>query len=267
MTVYYLPEAPGVSKITYMAHLIIGSVLVVVPGIVTLACVICLVLHFKAARAGRERGRTAIEALQRMAPSPSRGTRLRGIASTPGLFELDIAGLKRIHPEADAEAVADVEAHIKHGDCDPAAVVAEEPLLIAVYVSEFDSNVYLVMDEVGTEILRAKGKAKEGTKLISANTYMAPGAAEQQKDVRHGPKSYRRYIGVWPIIVELVSNDSANINRVVALLGQERYEHCWALAAKDMDAQYSMVRLGQPLMSVMGGMDFRDRGQEAASVS
>lgn len=160
----------------------------------------------------------------------------------PNLFSIKeklkrMCGKQKFH----SQVLGMIDEHMYYGNCEPAVVIHENPLYIAVYSCDIDCVVLLW----GDEELREKYELKKGSMLLSVNTY----GEVEQKDIEHGPESHHTWNAVWPIIAEFVSDDMETIRKRKADIETERWKRTYELGREKLFEPNYKYRVCNPWSS------------------
>ncbi|QDT50606.1 hypothetical protein Pan258_46850 [Symmachiella dynata] len=137
-----------------------------------------------------------------------------------------------------------LDEHLSFGDSRAAVVVTPDPLLVAAYTDEFDCTAVLAFPD---SIVAEFGPFKTGDRLLTVNTYRPGGPLVA--DLWNGERSYRRYANFFPVIVDFLSENKAQINRRKSAISEEEWERCLSQAQEYLDKNNGRFRNGSPLRS------------------
>ena len=185
-------------------------------------------------------------------------------ASDPGRVTLSISKLRVVSPElfddqgklitgaipGVAQNCADLiqyfSEHLMHGDSRAAVVLSTEPyLLVAAYTDELDYDAVLEFPSALSNLYQLKA----GSRLLTINTYR-PIASNMQvvADLKHGPKSYRRYSNFVPLIAEFLSDDLHTIQSRKSQIQESEWSRAVACGSEFLKSGHR-PRLGNPCLS------------------
>lgn len=176
-------------------------------------------------------------------------------ASNPGRFRLLMPPLLAIEPAlsppahklapdtARAQFVEELAEQLHYGDTRAAIVMSIDPLLIAAYTDELDCVVILSYPRW----LVAKHRLEVGSRLLTVNTYPWHPLAT---DLVRGPRDKGRYVNVFPIIAEFVTDDRERVRLCTAAIDEQEWQRCLRLGQEYRVAFPQRIRDGSPLRSV-----------------
>lgn len=138
-----------------------------------------------------------------------------------------------------------LDEHLRLGDSRAAVVIRTEPaLLIAAYTDELDCVVMLRFDPA---FVSSYGLT-EGSRLLTINTYARETVAA---DLHPGPKNFRRYTNVYPLIAEFLSDDMYRISRRKGSISEDEWRRTWEQGKSYLERYGRLARDGSPYLSAV----------------
>jgi hypothetical protein len=141
-----------------------------------------------------------------------------------------------------------LDEHLRLGDSRAAIVMKTNPfLLIAAYSDEIDGVAMLRFDNkfIGLYSL------KEGSRLLTVNTYERRKDQNIVKDLTLGPKELGRYRNFYPLIADFLSNDVDRISHRKTQIKETEWSHTQILGKEYMEKNGFRARNGNPYFSMI----------------
>ncbi|MES2322034.1 MAG: hypothetical protein V4633_07220 [Pseudomonadota bacterium] len=177
-------------------------------------------------------------------------------ASNPGGLAISIDRLLILQPDiadphfwqGDQEKcqayLGAMEEQLRDGDARSAVVIDADTGLVAAYTDELDCVVMLRFNPG----MAAQFGWRPGTRLISCNSY-TPASEGIAPDLTPGPSDTGRYGNVWPLIADLLTEDSAGLAAIKARIGEPEWQRTFELGRLWRRARPGPARDGRPLLS------------------
>jgi hypothetical protein len=187
-------------------------------------------------------------------------TNRRSKASDPGLVRLSHARLKCLCPESyaigfDPIAWFDrllgeracriflVKDQLVHGDSRAAVVMSVSPLVVAAYSEELDSIAMLRFPDEWVREL----DLRVGSRLLTVNRYVSEGGLA--RDLEYGPLSRRLYTNFYPLVADLMSDDTERLRLRKAEISEDEWARTWVLGWRYLERHGTRARDGHPSLS------------------
>lgn len=174
-------------------------------------------------------------------------------ASDPGNVRLSAEKL-RIFKESLGSSISKpapyelLDEHLQHGDSRAAIVMKTNPyLLIAAYSDEMDGVAMLRFDNKFIDSYNLK----EGSRLLTINTYQSRIAGNVAKDLYIGPKELGRYSNFYPLIAEFLSDDMDRISRRKNKINEAEWSRTYILGKEYIEKNSYRARNGNPYFSMI----------------
>lgn len=171
----------------------------------------------------------------------------------PGLFEVDMAKLKKLRPEifqpirfamaSNLDSKGYIQVQMNDGDIQTAVVVSTDPLLVACRSEDLDA---VVLQCYPTALGQARGW-RLGTRLLICCTYNGYGPIRKNKDIDLGPRANPKYKSFGPILADLYAADTAYLERKKREIPQFMWEITGEQGQAYMAAHPGMARNGLAL--------------------
>ncbi|MHB1342085.1 MAG: hypothetical protein ACYC77_09735 [Coriobacteriia bacterium] len=143
------------------------------------------------------------------------------------------------------------EEHLAHGDCQPAVVMATDPLLaVAVYSDELDCVAMLTFPRFVIEKIRLQ----VGSRLLAVLLYSSDG--ELAKDLVPGPGSFGQFKNYVPLIADFLTTERALVEARKSHIPDEAWERVETLGAEYIKQHGFKVRDGRPLYVGNAAMEY-----------
>jgi hypothetical protein len=139
-----------------------------------------------------------------------------------------------------------LQEHARNGDCQPAVVIALNPVVVAAYADELDDVALLRFNEP----FIAKLGLTVGTCLISANAYFDQTGRTHANDIMKGERSHGRYVNFHPVILNFITRNGNLLEQLRAQIPQEAWERAYELGAKKLAAHPHLLRYGSPFRAM-----------------
>jgi hypothetical protein len=136
--------------------------------------------------------------------------------------------------------------HAQNGDCQPAVVIALNPVVVAAYADELDDVALLRFDEP----FIAKLGLTVGNCLISANAYFDQTGRTHASDIIEGERSHGRYVNFHPVILNFITRDGNLLEQLRSRIPQEAWERAYELGVKKLAAHPDRLRYGSPFRAM-----------------
>jgi len=176
-----------------------------------------------------------------------------GRASDPGNVKLS-SGKLRIFKESIAPSILKslpddlLDEHLRLGDSRAAIVMKTNPfLLIAAYSDEIDGVAMLRFDHKFIDLYNLK----EGSRLLTVNTYQYKRDRNIVKDLNLGPKELGRYRNFYPLIAEFLSDDMDRISQRKTQIEETEWSRTQILGKEYMEKNGFRARNGNPYFSMI----------------
>lgn len=141
-----------------------------------------------------------------------------------------------------------LDEHLRLGDSRAAIVMKTNPfLLIAAYSDEIDGVAMLRFDNKFIDLYNLK----EGSRLLTVNTYMYRKGRNIVKDLNLGPKELGRYMNFYPLIAEFLSDDMDTISRRKTHIKETEWSHAQNLGKEYIEKNGLRARNGNPYFSMI----------------
>ena len=139
-----------------------------------------------------------------------------------------------------------LQEHARNGDCQPAVVIALNPVIVAAYADELDDVALLRFNEP----FIAKLGLTVGTCLISANAYFDQTGRTHANDIMEGERSHGRYVNFHPVILNFITRDGKLLEQLRARIPQEAWERAYELGVKKLADHPGLLRHGSPFRAM-----------------
>jgi hypothetical protein len=179
----------------------------------------------------------------------------QAVATNAALLTLSDDRLRRLQPQLSDPAqwtreedrarwLDDIRHALARGDGRAAVVVDAANAVVASYTDELDCVVLLKFD-------RALAQANawcDGTRLLSANSYLRRDGGVAP-DLRPGPGDEGRWGNVWPLIADLLTDDTAALAAGKKAIAEPEWERALQLGRRALTDRI-IPRDGRPMTSV-----------------
>ena len=163
-----------------------------------------------------------------------------------GLVANILFGLFRVPGE-----VAAVTEHAQKGDCNAAAVINLDPLIVAAYSDELDAVALLKFSQRE----RTGYQLEVGTMLVTANKYFSEVARTGADDVSMGPGNHGRWQNFQPIILNFITSDSQRLEEIYGGIPEDQWQRCLELGTDKWQQFPDQLRNGSPFLSTKAYID------------
>lgn len=138
-----------------------------------------------------------------------------------------------------------IDEHLRIGDSRAACVVSLKPLLVAAYTDEIDCVVLLNFPDWAAK----EQNLKVGDRLLTVNAYTSGDYFAD--DLKAGPLQLGQYGNYFPIIAEMVSDDSHRIEERKKAIKEEEWSRCRQMGFEALREAPNRWRNGSPFWSIL----------------
>ena len=171
-------------------------------------------------------------------------------AFNPGLFEVDMAKLKKLRPEmfqvmrltvgGNLDCKSYIQMQMNDGDIQTAVVVSTDPLLVACHSEDMDA---VVLQCYPAALGKARGW-ELGTRLLICCTYNGLGVVRKNKDIDPSPRANPRFKSFGPVLADLYAADTTDLERKKSEIPEVMWQVTWNMGQAYMAAHPGMARNG-----------------------
>lgn len=136
----------------------------------------------------------------------------------------------------------EIQYWLYYGDCNPAILVSNDPIIVAAYSYDIDCVVFLLY----SQYFSRKYKLEVGAKLLSVNMY----GNSPQEDIVRGEKATGPWKGYRPLIADFLSNDLDIIKSKKESINEEHWERCRVLSKEYPSIFPDTYRFGDPFYAI-----------------